>query len=85
MVAEAELPPLTVMLGPGLPLLPVLGASEVAGANSVGEAVGDEVAGAVLTSVVTVLLVSAPVSSLLQPDSRATVTAAEDTVKTAVR
>ncbi|MET0702325.1 MAG: hypothetical protein ABWY93_21945 [Mycobacterium sp.] len=61
------------------------GASDVAGAISVGEAAGDEVAGAVLTSVVAVLLESAPLSSLLQPESIATVAAAEETVKMAVR
>jgi hypothetical protein len=104
-VALAELPPLTVMLGPAPPLLPVpvpplpdplplpavppdeAGVSEVAGAISLGEAAGDEVAGEVLTSVdvVVEVLESAPLSSLLQPESKAIVAAAEETVRNAVR
>ncbi|CAN5428962.1 hypothetical protein BH09ACT7_BH09ACT7_14870 [soil metagenome] len=90
-VALAEFPPLMVMLGPAPPLpvssLPVAGAgaSEADGATVLDVAEGAEVAGAVLTSVVTVELESVPLSSLLQPDNKATVAAADERVRNAVR
>jgi hypothetical protein len=96
MVGVAELPPLSVRLGPAPPLPPVpplslvvgppvaAGASEMAGATALGETDGAEVAGEVLTSVV-VGLESAPLSSLLQPDNRAIAAAVEEMVRNAVR
>jgi hypothetical protein len=94
-VAGAELPPLTVWLGPP-PSAPVVGAPPapvppappvvVVGAGLTlllgptdGADVGASLAGTLLAGVVAGTLVSLAESSLPQPDSSAIVAAAEDT------